>query len=112
MEQTQHARRPMARYKPDISLGNILTILSMFGGVLLIGAGVLIWGVRLESMVTSEKDLNEKETRIVHMRIDKVEQQVSQQRADMDKALGEIKSEIRIGFNRLEEKLDKKADKR
>lgn len=99
-------------YNPVVSLGNILTMLMMLGGGIGVGAIVIIWGIRLEGMVNTEKQVNAERLEAANSRIDRVEQAVATQRQDMERTLGEIKTEIRGGFNRLEEKLDKKADKR
>lgn len=93
-------RRSLARYKPDISLGNILTAVGM-------SAAVVVWGLRLEGRVDAgerEAVLRQQNT---ELRFGYVGQQMERQKTEVDGLVVEIKATLR----RIEDKLDNKADK-
>ena len=90
----------MARYKPDISLGNILTLLGMI-------MAVVIWGLRLEGRVDGQQQISVLQQQNVELRFQHLEGRVSQQKEDTQRLFTAITSTL----ERIENKLDKKVDK-
>lgn len=107
MEQDAGRRRTLARYKPDISLGNILTASGM-------AAAVIIWGMRLEGRVDKQQEVSfEREKTAVErqknndLRFQYVEDNLRQQRDDTARFFKDVHDSLL----RIENKLEKKADK-
>ena len=97
---TDHHPRSFARYKPDISLGNILSVIGM-------SVAVIVWGLRLEGRVTSNEQIAVLQQQNVELRIQHVENRIDQQKQDFGQVVGEVKDAL----TRIETKLDGKADK-
>jgi hypothetical protein len=93
-------RHPLAMYKPDVSLGNILTMIGML-------MAVIVWGLRLEGRVDSQQQLIHAQQSANEIRFSYIEGGLSQQRQDMERALQGIGKSL----ERIENKLDGKADK-
>ena len=90
----------VARYRPDISLGNILTLLGMV-------TAVVSWGLRLEGRVDGQQQIGALQQQNVELRFQHLEGRVSQQKEDFERALSNINSAL----ERIETKLDRKVDK-
>lgn len=96
----ERARQAVARYKPDISLGNILTVIGMT-------MGVVIWGLRLEGRVDAQAQIIYLQQQNNELRFSHLESTMNQQKQDFEKTLASIER----GLQRIEDKLDGKADK-
>ena len=96
-----HKRPSIAEYKPDVSLGNILTLVGMI-------AMVIIWGLRLEGRVDAQYQIMQMEHQNNEVRFSHMDARMNRQRIDFEKSL------LAIGrsLERIENKLDGKADKR
>lgn len=100
------------QFNPTISMGNIVTIIAIVGGF-------------FASWVTMHSDINalkaENETRKTEITTISVQRQADQDKQasalkgsqdSMERQIEVLSSDIKTGFNRIEDKLDRKEDKR
>lgn len=84
-----HPRRVGLQFDPTINAGHIMTTATLL-------VGLVIWGARLEARVDQERDTRER-----------FELQYQRDRLAEGKGADEIKAALR----RIEDKLDRKADR-
>ena len=87
--------------RKEINLGDVLTMLGMVGGMLTVGA--VLWASLDSRIVSSEKNYA-----ILEQRVGYTERELAASRSDIKDALRDIKSEL----SSMNEKLDRKADKK
>lgn len=81
------------RFDGTITAGNVLTAVGML-------LPMLYWGTTVETRLAEKAAV-----------IQELERRVDRDQVRHDRALSEIKTEIKEGFQRIESKLDSKADK-
>ena len=106
------------RWDGVVTLGNLLSLLTMIGAMLSMTVGIIIWGVKLENRADRvaerqsqfEQEMRREQERDARSFVE-LKALITQQGTDTRSALDQQGRENRAALDRISDKLDRKADK-